>query len=48
MEPTRRHSTQNSMMACKRHHMELDAHLWDVHYIDPERGCDGPLEVRYR
>lgn len=48
MEPTRRHSTMNSMMCCKRHHMELDAHLWDVIYIDAERGADGPIEVSYR
>jgi len=48
MDPSLRHTTQNTMMACKRHHMEFDAHLFDVRCIDPERGADGPVEVVYR
>lgn len=48
MAPDRRHSTRTSMMLCRKHHQQLDAHLWDPHFIDDDKGADGPIEVRYR
>jgi hypothetical protein len=48
MAPEKRHTTRLSLMGCKRHHLEYDAHVFDVDFIDPERGADGALQVTYR
>lgn len=48
MKPTDRHSTVWTCQMCEGHHDEYDAHLFDVHFIDEERGADGPIEVQYR
>jgi hypothetical protein len=45
MDPEYRHTTTYTAMGCQIHHEMYDAHVFDIHYIDPERGADGPIEV---
>lgn len=43
MAPEDRHSTAWTMGACRGHHRLLDAHAFDVEYLEPEIGANGRL-----
>lgn len=45
MPPEYRHTTTYTAMCCDEHHNLYDAWQFDIHFIDPERGADGPIEV---
>jgi hypothetical protein len=45
MDPTLRHTTAGSFMACTSHHKRYDAGTITITALT-ELGCDGPLEIR--
>jgi hypothetical protein len=45
MPPEYRHTTQFTAMGCTEHHRMLDANVFGIHFIDADRGADGPIEV---
>jgi len=40
-----RHTTMFTAMLCGHHHDLYDAGVFDIRFIDEERGADGPIEV---
>jgi hypothetical protein len=48
MAPEERHQTAYSARMCREHHRMYDAGLFDIVYLDPERGADGPIQVERR
>lgn len=45
MDPEYRHTTTYTAMGCKGHHELYDAGVFDVVYLDADRGADGPIEI---
>ena len=43
-DPEERHDVRFSVMLCRLHHHDYDAHAYDLAY-DPERGANGPVTV---
>ena len=41
MAPERRHTTQMTVMACTRHHRDLDARRFTYEFLDAGLGADG-------
>lgn len=39
-----RHTTQGTLMLCKKHHLQFDAHELQITALSVEHGADGPLE----
>ncbi len=45
MDPEDRHTTEDSLMLCKGHHVAYDANKFRIEKVDPARGANGPLRV---
>lgn len=45
MSAEERHTTRYTAMLCEAHHDLLDASVFEIRFIDPERAADGPIEV---